>query len=127
MMSRFFKFLFLVFFVLSADIVLAQAPTYQGLALTSLVSKQMNLQIIQSVRIFSDHAEFVGVDDFGNPIFHIRFGSRGMQFYDGQSSYSVKKDHLKKIISLPISQQDFLSVLRFEPNHHFQIQKNKTK
>lgn len=96
----------------------AQAAPHdlKGLAVVRIKSKHIpDLITEQAVMIRGAEASFVGLSDFGTIAFVVRFAGNTLTIDTPNGNHletSGKK--LKNLLSLPLSKDEFLAVIRFE-------------
>lgn len=128
MSSCLLRSLFLFFTLVFSSVNLASAAEnvcmgdIHGLALMTLKSKHVKLELEQAIQMTDDSANFVGLDDFGGEVYQMVFAPKSMSLVSGSGGFSSKKSKaLKKITSLPLSQQDFLQILRAQMPDRFDL------
>lgn len=95
-------------------ISLASAADFQGLALVTIHSKRVRLEIHQVISVVGERAVFAALDDFGGVPFVASFAGDRMSFLSTGGTVNAKGKKLKKILSLPLTQTEFLGILRHE-------------
>lgn len=95
--------------------------SFDGLAVLNLKSRRIQLEAEQVVQVRGDTARFVGLDDFGGELYQLVFDKNGMALVSSSGGFASKKSSaLKKVTSLPLSQQEFLQILRFQRPQNFE-------
>ena len=93
--------------------VVASPIDIQGLALVSINSKRVNLELDQAVLITEALATFVGFNDFGGEVFRISFSDKGMYIAAKGDLLYAKTNQFKKILSMPLTQEEFMKIMKF--------------
>ncbi|MBU0505130.1 hypothetical protein KJ708_03970 [bacterium] len=93
--------------------VVAGTADIQGLALVSINSKRVNLELDQAVLITDKTATFIGFDDFGGEVFRISFSDKGMYIAVKGELLYAKTNQFQKILSIPLTQEEFLQIMQF--------------
>lgn len=96
----------------------------KGLALVTIKSRHINLEFEQAVKIDDSEAVFVGLDDFGGETFRIFFNRGGMIVSVDGKLIQSKGGKLKKILSLPLDQKEFLSIIKYQIPEGYLVTKN---
>ena len=94
--------------------VSAQMPgtSLKGLALVHIKSRRVKDQSFQQAVVIRDgDARFIGLDDFGGIAFELTFEGWQMRLDLPGTSVKASSKKLKKLLSLPVSKQDFLAIL----------------
>lgn len=86
----------------------------RGLAIVKIKSRRIDMEFEQAIVIEGNKATFVGLDDFGGEVFRIYFNRGGMTLSAGGSLLHTKGDKLKKILSLPLTQAEFLWIMKYQ-------------
>lgn len=112
-------FCFLVAILAVPGLVLASGnvctQSFEGLAILNIKSRRVQLEAEQVVQVRGDSARFVGLDDFGGELYQLFFDKKGMALMSSSGGFASRKSSaLKKITSLPLSQREFLQILRFQ-------------
>lgn len=123
-----------VFFCLLALIVTSSVYAQEGydlslkgLALVTLKSRRLNLEVEQAIVVKNQMAAFVGLDDFGGESFRLIFTPAGMTIVAGGQAMQTSGKKLKKIISLPLSQKEFLDIVAYQMQGGFTVKKENEK
>ena len=95
-----------------------------GLALINLKNKKMSFSIDQAVILDDEGALFVGIDDFGGELFKLDFKKTRVEILSAGKIYYSKKNTLKRIISLPLTREEFLSLFYFKAPDTFKVVEN---
>lgn len=85
-----------------------------GVASVEIKSKHFHVQTDQVIVIDRNQARFVGMDDFGGVSFEILFQKNELVFFSSEQIFQTKGEKLKKILSLPLSQDEFLKIIKHE-------------
>ncbi|MBF0104305.1 MAG: hypothetical protein HQM16_03150 [Deltaproteobacteria bacterium] len=121
-MKRILFFCSLVIFfsstVITAD---ARATGLEGIALVKIKSKHVSMEIEQAVRVNDETALFVGLDDFGGEVFRLSFTPVGLLIIAGAALHQPGAGKLKKILSMPLTEQEFISVIRYQTAGGFDV------
>ncbi|EKD51851.1 MAG: hypothetical protein ACD_62C00170G0025 [uncultured bacterium] len=105
----------------------AAETAIEGLALVRLEGKKLYLEMDQVVSVGPNGASFVGLDDFGGEVFRISFDARGMLVGAAGEVRFAKKDKFAKLVSLPLSQKEFLEIISFDPGKSFTVVKQQSQ
>lgn len=128
MMLKFAAVLMVLVIVLPGTARAVETPPVteiRGVGVVKVNSRRAKGVWEQAVVITKSRAQFVGLDDFGGEIFHIDFNREGMVILAAGHVVGAPWDKLKRILSLPMSQEEFLSVLRYELPDGFSVVENK--
>lgn len=91
----------------------AHATVLSGLAQIHLKTRRMDV-ILETVAVIDrQKATFVALDDFGFEILRVDFSPTGIDFAVSEHVHHQKS--LKKVLKLPLSQSEFLSLFFGEP------------
>lgn len=95
--------------------------SFDGLAVLNIKNRRIQLEAEQVVQVRGDSARFVGLDDFGGELYQLMFNKNGMVLVSTSGDFASKKSSaLKKVTSLPLTQQEFLQIMRFQRPPHFE-------
>jgi hypothetical protein len=109
-------FLFLFVFISSSSL----SFDLKGLARLEIQNRKINLEMDQAVIISDNLIEIHAIDDFGGTPFKIIFVQDSLQIWTNHKMYAAKGSKLKKILSLPLTQDQFMHILRYELPKGFQ-------
>ncbi len=104
-------FLFLLCFSFLSNA--ATAETLHGLANIEIRNKKTVLELTQIVTVEDDSAKFVNLDDWGSSSFTVRFEKGKLRFDAADSADGTASVSLKRALSLPLTQDEFLSILHY--------------
>lgn len=110
---------YLLFIVLLFYSSLAYSiESIRGVADVTLIKKTHTYHFTQAVVIDGlDDADFEALDDFGNTLFRVDFSKNGKTILEtGLRDYTLGNRRFKKLLSLPISKEEFIGVLLDYPN-----------
>lgn len=93
----------------------------RGLAVVKIKSRHVNSEWEQAIVIKGNRATLVGLDDFGGETFRIYFTKRGMTLSAMGHIVKAKPNKLKKILSLPITQDEFLNIMKYQRPEGFLV------
>ncbi len=115
------RFFFFLFFLLPLSAMAIES--IHGVADVTLIKKSRTYHFTQVLVINGlDDAHFEALDDFGNTLFRVNFSRHGRTILEtGSGDYSLGNRRFKKLLSLPISKEEFIGVLLDYPNY----EKNK--
>ena len=119
-MKKILTLSFLVVFLLSVSSLAfskAKSPrpfAIQGMAIVHIKTSKMDLEFEQAVFIDEGFAMFVAVDDFGIEVFRTTFNKQGMFFSVADQLKFAPEKKFKKVLSLPLSQKEFLQIIRYK-------------
>lgn len=93
----------------------------KGLAIVRIKSKHIpDLMTEQVVLIRGEKANFVGLNDFGAVAFVVHFSGNRLTIDTlGGSRLETSGKKLKNILSLPLSQNEFLGIIRYDKPRDF--------
>lgn len=97
----------------------------EGVASVEVRSKRVLGEFDQAISIEGNKATFEGLSDFGTTSFRIQFTKSGLVFLGGDKTMSSEKV-LKKLLSLPLNQNQFMSIMRFEKPRDFHEEENES-
>jgi hypothetical protein len=92
----------------------------RGTARIVLTHPKGNFSFDQAVAIKDDHsAIFETLDDFGNTILKLDASGGNLKLLEGEGSgATLSSKRFKKILSLPLTQKEFIAILLYEiPSH----------
>jgi len=92
----------------------ACAFLHKGLAHIQIRNSRTVLELTQFVTLSDSAASFVNLDDWGTESFSLVFSGGTLQFVSPNGEADFKSKSLKKLLSLPLTQDEFLAILRFE-------------
>jgi len=98
-----------------------------GLAIVNIQSKKVNLEFEQAILVDHDKAVFVALNDFGGETFRIIFQHKKMLIVTNEGVTETSGKKLKKILSLPLSQDEFLNIVRFKLDESFDVKNGDGK
>lgn len=110
---------------IAKDLSVTPIEKIKGLSLVKIKSRRIQLELEQAVSVNDNNAVFVGLDDFGGEVFKLFFNEGGLMILADGQLFQTRGSGLKKILSLPISQSEFLSALKFESHENFEVTENK--
>lgn len=103
-----------VFLLISFGVHADPVCSRKSLAIVKIQNKRIHLELENAIVIDADHAAFVGLDDFGGEVFRAQFEGEILSFLADGQILKTKPGRLKKIISLPLAQAEFLSILCYQ-------------
>lgn len=116
-MKKIFIILFGLF-ILSEPVFAVTA--IKGLATVRLVSRNMNVELEQATIIEGDKAFFQGLNDLGGEVFEAVFEPGAVYFSVGGATLGSTRPSLKKVLSLPLTRDEFLAILKHERPESFE-------
>ncbi len=107
------------FFVLFLILILVAPVAFavgnlKGLTILKIKAKHINVELEQAVIINGDQAIFQGLDDLGGDVFTAVLGEQNIDFLVQGRLIKSKNNSLQKVLSLPLTRTEFLSILRHE-------------
>lgn len=108
-------FLFALFFfqkTYAADLV-------SGIGLVKIDSKHFCVELHQAIKISEKEAFFVALDDFGGIAFRVDFTAQMTLITLPDQSVSLGDRKLKQILSLPLTRDEFLSLIQYRKPESF--------
>lgn len=100
------------------------ASSLEGIALVKIQAKHFKMEFEQAVVVDDVTAMFVGLDDFGGELFKLLFSPSGLTILASGSITETKGNKLKKILSLPLTQNEFMQVIQYDMRQGFDISKS---
>lgn len=122
--------LFVCLLVLFCQPVSAATPpdSFKGLALIHLKSRRLSDQIYeQAVIVKGKEAQFVGLSNLGTVAFVLTFQNDEMILQSPAGGYVGKNKKLRKLLSLPLTKEEFLAVIRYEKPQDFHFKETSTR
>lgn len=119
--------IFFLLFLLITQPVYAAPPsdttTLKGIAVVRIKSAHLGENIFQqAVVVGPDGAQFVGLTDFGNVAFVVYFDGDELRLeIPGQATVHAGGKSLKRILSLPLNQDEFLHVICHSKPEGFKV------
>lgn len=108
-------FLFVLFFFQKAY----AANSLKGIGLVKIASKHFQVELHQAIRISDGQAFFVGLDDFGGVAFRVDFAAQTTLITLPGQSVSLGERKLKRILSLPLTRDEFLGLIQYRQPKNF--------
>ncbi|MCP5464583.1 MAG: hypothetical protein H7A33_06130 [Deltaproteobacteria bacterium] len=98
----------------------AFAEQISGLAQVQLNAKRIHFDVTQAILLTPDQADFLALDDFGGALFRVQFkGDKLFILGTQDSGYQSNSGKLKKILSLPVTQKEFLQIMNYQKPEDF--------
>lgn len=97
----------------------AHALNHKGLALVEIRNAKTVLELTQIVNITDLGVRFVNLDDWGNETFQVSFDGKKMQLVSPGVDAQITDSPLQRALQLPLTQEEFLAILRFEKPENF--------
>ena len=97
----------------------AFALNHKGLALIEIRNSQTILELTQIVSITDEKVVFVNLDDWGNESFQVIFNGKVMRLVADGTDMQIAHSPLKRALRLPLTQEEFLSIVRFVKPENF--------
>lgn len=99
-----------------------RAEPVKGLAIVEIETRRNVLELTQAVAIFADKAQFINIDELGTQSFAVEFQEKNLLFKSPYGERNVKSG-LKRALSLPLKQSEFLGVLNYRLPEGFKSEK----
>ncbi len=95
------------------------ALNHKGLAFVEIRNAKTVLELTQIVNITDTGVQFVNLDDWGNETFQVSFDGKKMRLVSPGTDVQIANSPLQRALQLPLTQDEFLSILRFERPENF--------
>jgi hypothetical protein len=119
----FFWLLLCANFLLSASPAAHADEDWQlrGIALVNITGKHVQLETNQVVSISHDRATFAALDELGGISFTVQFGAKTTTLVSPEGTTNLGRRRLKTLLSLPLTKDELLSIIRHENSGGFTI------